>query len=311
MQVYTQIADFKKLPNAIVTQGTFDGVHAGHKKILSRLSERALALKGESVVLTFFPHPRMVLFPNDENIKLINTLEENIKLLSETGIQHLIVLEFTPAIASLTALQLVRDILVNAIGTRHFIIGYDHRFGHNRAGSYENLKEFSQIYDFTLEKVGEVEINDITVSSTKIRRALLQGDIETATDYLQHRFTLRGIVTEGNKLGRTLGFPTANFLIQEKYKIIPADGVYAVQVIINEMQYGGMLNIGNRPTIGGLTRVLEVNIFNFEADIYGELIEVAFIKRIRHEQKFASIEELQKQLFMDRNTVNELLISRG
>ncbi len=299
------------MPRAVVTQGTFDGVHAGHKKILSKLCDRAKQLNGESVVLSFFPHPRMVLFPHDESIKLINSLDENIELLSRAGIEHLIVLEFNQKIANYTALHFVRDILINTIGAKHLIVGYDHRFGHNREGSFTNLTDYASLYDFTLEQINEVDINDITVSSTKIRKAILQGDMETASSYLQHHFSIQGMVTEGNKLGRTIGFPTANIKIIEAYKIIPADGVYAVYVTVDDTRFIGMLNIGNRPTINGITRVIEVNIDNFDANIYHKKIRVELVKRIRDEQKFSTLEDLKKQLLIDRQTVKEILNSKG
>jgi riboflavin kinase/FMN adenylyltransferase len=311
LKVYRNIADFKKLPFAVVTQGTFDGVHAGHKKILDSLVERAREYNGESVVLTFFPHPRMVLFPDDESIKLINTLEENIVLLEATGVAHLIVLEFTEAIGRLSAMHYVRDILVNTIGTRHLIVGYDHRFGRNREGNYSHLQEYAGIYNFTLEQISEVDINAITVSSTKIRNAILIGDMETASDYLQRNFAMHGEVVDGNKLGKAIGFPTANIYVKEKYKIIPADGVYAVHVMVKNKRYGGMLNIGNRPTINGTDRVIEVNIFNFDETIYKEHIEIEFVKRIRSEEKFPSLEDLKDQLFRDKQTALEILESKG
>ncbi len=311
MQIHTSIANFKKLANAVVTQGTFDGVHAGHQKILSDLKEKATELNGESVVLTFFPHPRMVLFPDDESIKLINTLDENIELFRQTGIQHLIVLEFTKEISQLSAVHFVRDILVNAIGTKHLIVGYDHRFGHHREGNFDNLQEFASTYNFTIEKISEVDINNITVSSTKIRKALLAGDVKTAQKYMIHPFTIKGEVMEGNKIGRKIGFPTANIKIKEPYKIVPADGVYAVRIKHLDAHYNGMLNIGKRPTVDGTNRVIEVNIFNFDADIYGEQLCISFIDRIRDEQKFPSLDELKKQLFLDRKKSEEILNYKG
>ncbi len=307
MRVYRDIAEFEKLSNAVVTQGTFDGVHAGHKKILSHLKHRAEELKGESVVLTFFPHPRMVLFPDDDSVRLINTLEENIEQFENAGVQHLIILEFTAAIAKLSAVHFVRDILVNAIGTKHLIVGYDHRFGRNREGSLSDLQEFGHVYDFSIEKISEVDVNEITVSSTKIRNAILAGDLFTASSYLQRNFTLHGIVADGNKLGRTIGFPTANVLVQEKYKIVPADGVYAVYVYLGEKKFPGMLNIGNRPTVNGINRVVEVNIFNFDAQIYKENLIVEFVARIRDEQKFSDIEALKNQLVKDKQIAIDIL----
>jgi riboflavin kinase/FMN adenylyltransferase len=196
---------------------------------------------------------------------------------------------------------------VNTIGTRHLIVGYDHRFGHNREGSFKQLLEYSTVYDFTVEQIPEVDVNAITVSSTKIRNAILNGDMETASKYLERNFTLHGEVVEGNKLGRTLGFPTANIEVHNKYKILPKDGVYAVHVLVDGVKYGGMLNIGNRPTINGSSRVIEVNIFNFESDIYKETIGIEFIKRTRDEIKFPSLDSLKDQLLTDQKTIKELL----
>lgn len=307
MKVYQKISDFTRLPYAVVTQGTFDGVHAGHQKIISQLKKRAIEANGETVVLTFFPHPRMVLFPDDPDIKLINTVEENIELLGKEGIQHLIVLEFTEALAKLSALHFVRDILVNGIGTRHLIIGYDHRFGRNREGSFNDLQEYSQIYGFNLEKINEVDVNDITVSSTKIRNAILTGDIRQAAAYMNKNYTLKGTVVPGKKLGKTIGFPTANIHVPESYKIVPADGVYAVRVTHKNVVFGGMLNIGNNPTVDGINRTIEVNIFNFESDIYGDRIQVEFIQRLREGQKFISLEALKAQLLIDKHQALEIL----
>jgi riboflavin kinase/FMN adenylyltransferase len=307
MQVYKKLEDFKKLPHAVVTQGTFDGVHAGHKKILRTLIQRADEQQGESVVLTFFPHPRMILFPDDPEIRLINTLGENIKCLEKEGIGHLVILNFDQEIAKLSALHFVRDILVNTIGTRHLIVGYDHRFGRHREGSIKDLKEYSHLYDFTLEQIDEVDVNNITVSSTKIRNAILTGDISTANKFLERYFMMHGIVVEGNKLGRTIGFPTANINIPESYKIIPADGVYAVWITVKGQRYQAMLNIGNRPTVEGKQRTIEANIFNFESDIYGEEVTLDFAARIRDEQRFDGLDALKDQLIKDKETTKNIL----
>lgn len=307
MRIYHSLEEFTRLPHAVVTQGTFDGVHEGHRTILNRLTERAREQKGESVVLTFFPHPKMVLFPDDNSIQLINTLEENCQSLEKEGIDHLIILRFTEEFSRLSAVQFVRNVLVNAIGTRHLIVGYDHRFGHHREGGFEELTEMSGLYNFTLEQIPEVDINRIAVSSTKVRHAIHRGDMQTARDYLGRNFLISGNVVEGNKLGRTIGFPTANIRIEEKYKIIPGEGVYAVRVHRGDRIYGGMLNIGKRPTFDGKTQQIEVHIFNFDDSIYGEHLTLEVILKTRDEVKFESADALVKQLHADATQIKEIL----
>lgn len=307
MKVYTDIKEFenarlseKSIKNPIVTTGTFDGVHLGHQKIINRLQEIAKIENGETVLLTFYPHPRMVLFPDDNELKLLNTQKEKIRLLEQYGIQHLIIYPFTKDFSRLTSVEFVRNILVNSIGTKKLVIGYNHHFGRNREGSFEHLKEYSSLYGFEVEEIHAKDIDSIEISSTKIRNALQQGDVSTAHSYLGHFYEINGTVIEGNKLGRTIGYPTANIQINDKYKLIPGDGIYAVKVKHNGKEYGGMLSIGNNPTIKDKGRSIEVNIFNFDKEIYSEEISIYFVKRLRNEIKFDGLEGLTAQLALDK-----------
>ncbi len=309
MKVYTNIQDFKNVNNPIVTTGTFDGVHIGHRRIINRISEIAKAEHGETVILTFFPHPRMVLFPDDNDLRLINSQKEKIMLLEDAGVDHLIIYPFTREFSRLTAVEYVRDILVNQIGVKKLVIGYDHHFGRNREGDLEQLKEFAPLYDFEVEEIPAQDIDDVRVSSTKVRHALLEGDMKTANKYLQYEFLLNGIVIEGSKVGRSIGFPTANLHVVEDYKLIPADGVYVVKVRVKEQWHYGMINIGYRPTINGdeAKKSIEVHIFNFNEEIYGEVITLSFLQRLRDEEKFESVEALQRQLANDKEKAQQLV----
>ncbi len=300
MKVYTNIEDFKNVRNPVVTTGTFDGVHVGHQKIISRIKDVAKNENGETVLLTFYPHPRMVLFPDDNELKLINTQEEKIKLLEHYGVDHLIIYPFTKEFSRLTSVEFVRNILVNKIQTKRLIIGYNHHFGRNREGSFDHLKEYGPLYGFEVEEITAQDIDSIEISSTKIRNAVQEGDITIANEYLGHAYSLTGKVVAGKQLGRTIGYPTANIYIEDKYKLIPADGVYAVNVEHEGEMYGGMLNIGNNPTVQGKGRSVEVNIFNFNKDIYGDVATIYFIKRLRDELKFNNLEELKIALKKDK-----------
>ncbi len=299
MKVYRSLEEFNRLEKAIVTTGTFDGVHFGHQKILNRLEELAKQHHGESVIITFFPHPRLVLFPEDNDLKLINTLDEKIELLEKSGIDHLIIIPFTKEFSRLSSLEFIQQILVEKIGTKKLVIGYDHHFGKNREGSFEHLKHYSKEYGFEVEEIPEQDINDVAVSSTKIRNAILEGNVNIVNKYLGYNFTLRGIVKKGDQIGRTLGFPTANISMAETYKIIPADGIYAVNVYLDERKLHGMLYIGDRPTVNGKSKVIEVNIFDFSSDVYDQLIKVEFLQYIRGDKYFKSLDELKDALAND------------
>jgi riboflavin kinase/FMN adenylyltransferase len=300
VKVYRNIEEFENKQNAIVTTGTFDGVHFGHQKIITRLKEVAQQVKGETVIITFFPHPRLVLFPEDNDLKLINTLDEKIELLSDAGIDHLIIIPFTKEFSRLSSLEFVQEILVKRIGTKRLVIGYDHHFGKNREGSFEHLKQYAPEYGFQVEEIPEQDINDVAVSSTKIRNAILKGDVTTANTYLGYTFNLSGTVSKGDQIGRTIGYPTANIKVAEQYKLIPGDGIYASSIFIDNEEYQGMLYIGNRPTVNGLSKVIEVNIFNFDQDIYDKIIKVNFQLYIRSDKKLNGLEELKKALSEDK-----------
>jgi|TARA_R100000750_G_scaffold32961_3_gene21146 riboflavin kinase / FMN adenylyltransferase len=300
VKVYSNIQEFKPIKNVVVTIGTFDGVHLGHKVIINQLKKAAQELSGESVLLTFFPHPRMVVFPDDNELKLLNTIEERKELLEKAGIDHLIIHPFSKAFSRLTALEFVRDILVNRLNVKKLVIGYDHHFGRNREGSFEDLVEFGEVYGFSVEEIPAKDIQQINVSSTKIRTSLLAGEIHAATQFLGYPYFISGTVVKGDKIGREIGFPTANIKPDETYKLIPKNGVYAVKVIVNEKEYEGMLNIGIRPTFKGINQTIEVNIFDFDKEIYGQKIRVKFYERIRDEQPFEDLNELKNQLNIDK-----------
>jgi riboflavin kinase/FMN adenylyltransferase len=285
-------------PSAI-TIGTFDGVHVGHKKIIQNLIEKSEGLS--TMLLTFFPHPRMVL-QQDANIKLINTIEERIQLLEATGLNTLIIYPFNREFSRLTARDFVRDFLIDHLNLKKIIIGYDHRFGRNRTANIDDLREFGQAFDFKVEEIQAKEIDDITISSTKIRKALNNGDITTANIYLGYEFMLTGTVTSGRGLGKTIQYPTANIHIEEDYKLIPKQGVYFVKSTFENATVFGMMNIGTNPTVKGTKQTIEVHFFDFDRDIYGEKIQIQLIKRLRDEQKFDSIEALQAQLYKDKQT---------
>src|SRR5688572_20438024 len=300
MKIYHGIDDFTQLQYAVVTSGTFDGVHIGHQKIFSRLREIASRNFGETVVLTFWPHPRLVLHPEDENLKLLNTFEEKADLLKHQGIQHLIRIPFTREFSQLSSEQFIREILVKTIGTRKLVIGYDHHFGKNREGSFEQLKLNGPRYGFEVEEIPRQEVDHVAVSSTRIRKALDAGDIETANHFLGQPYRLSGRVVMGDRIGHTIGYPTANIEIDTKFKLIPADGIYAVTVNHEHRVYGGMLYIGFRPTLQGTKRNIEVNIFDFNEDIYGETLTVHFHKLLRGDQTFDGLGAMTAQLSKDK-----------
>ncbi len=308
MQIHNNLDNFKAV-NPVVTIGTFDGVHLGHKKVIHRLQELARQVNGETVIFTFYPHPRLVLGNKDDELRLVNTLEEKKLLLEAAGIDHLVVYSFTKAFSKLSYSDFVRSILVDKMGINCLVVGYDHKFGHNREGTFEDLKTLAKELNFSIEQEEVLNVNAINISSTKIRKAVQLGDIETANKYLGYHFFIKGDVVNGKKMGRKIGFPTANINPQESYKLIPGDGVYAVKVDVDDKQYMGMLNIGLRPTVNNQldNRSIEVHILDFDEDIYFKNITIRFYERIRNEQFFDSIDALKAQLEKDKRMVKAIL----
>ena len=297
MNIYHSIHDFSTSKKTIITLGTFDGVHLGHKKIIERLLQSS-SQDEESLVLTFYPHPRMVL-QEASDIKLLNTIEERSQLLEKAGLQNLIIHPFDQAFSRLTAEEFVKNILVDIFNIKKIIIGHDHRFGRNRTANIDDLIVFGQEYGFEVEQISAQEIDEVSISSTKIRNALHEGKILLANEYLGYPYFFTGTVVHGKKLGRTIGFPTANLEIEENYKLIPPYGVYAVECMVENQNVNGMLNIGIKPTFEGESASIEVHLFDFEGDLYDKKIKVALRKHIREEQKFSSVEDLKSQLKKD------------
>ncbi|MFV7233954.1 MULTISPECIES: bifunctional riboflavin kinase/FAD synthetase [Flavobacterium] len=301
MKIFHSINDFSSTKKTILTLGTFDGVHIGHKKILERVIQKTKNENYESLVLTFFPHPRMVLQEHSD-IKLLNTIDEKIDLLEQIGIENLVIHPFDETFSRLTAEDFVRTVLVDRFHIQKIIIGYDHRFGRNRTANIDDLIAFGKQYDFEVEQISVQEINDISVSSTKIRKALLEGDMALANNYLGYDYFLTGIIIKGKQLGRTINFPTANLKIEENYKLIPQNGVYIVKSTINQKTVFGMMNIGFNPTVDGESQSIEIHYFDFNEDLYNQKIRVSILHRIRSEQKFESVALLKEQLEKDKKT---------
>lgn len=302
MKIFHSINDFSTTKKTILTLGTFDGVHLGHKKILQKLTQNTANKEFESLVLTFFPHPRMVL-QGGSTLKLLNTITEKVALIEELGIENIVIHPFDEAFSRLTAEEFVRDVLVEKFKIHKIIIGYDHRFGRNRTADINDLIGFGHEYGFEVEQISVQEINDISVSSTKIRTALLDGNMSLANSYLGYDYFLTGTVVKGKQLGRTIGYPTANLQIPEKFKLVPQNGVYIVQSQIQNKLVYGMMNIGNNPTVGGQQQTIEVYFLDFEADLYQQKLQISILQRIRSEKKFDTIEDLKNQLHKDEQTV--------
>lgn len=316
MTTVQSIPEYDKVHSTVLTIGTFDGVHIGHRKILERLSKSANELGLKSTVLTFFPHPRMVL-QKDAEIKLLNTIKEKTKILEESGLDILIIHPFTKSFSRLSATEFVRDLLVNSLRAKKIIIGYDHRFGRNRNANITDLISFGNTLDFEVEEISAQEINDVSVSSTKIRKALEEGDIQTANSYLGYNYMLTGIVKRGRGIGRQLNYPTANIHIEEVYKLIPKNGAYVVQCKIDKRTVYGMMNIGHNPTIPGNKELsngrkesIEVHFFDFEEDLYDRSLQIDILERLRDEKKFESVAALKEQLVRDKEKSLSIIVRR-
>ncbi|HXP53040.1 MAG TPA: bifunctional riboflavin kinase/FAD synthetase [Bacteroidia bacterium] len=310
MKIYNSIDEFAAsgVKKTIVTTGTFDGVHLGHQTILKRLNELSVKQDAESVLLTFSPHPRTVLFPDGEPMHFLSTFPEKQVLLKEAGIKHLIVHPFTLELAKVSAYNYVRDILVGKLHVKGLVIGHDHRFGRNREGSIKELKEWAPVLGFDVEELVPFKLGDITISSSKIRRAIAGGDLETANSYLGYTYSIHAKVVHGLNLGgKELGYPTANLEVEDQNKIIPGDGIYAVYATYEGKKYKGMMSIGFNPTVEGKGRSMEVHIFDFDSNIYDKHLSVFFYKKIRNEEKFDSMAALKKQLDNDKEVTLKLL----
>jgi riboflavin kinase/FMN adenylyltransferase len=306
LKIVQNTSNFSDKEKTYVTIGTFDGVHFGHQKIIEKLIDEAKKANKKSVVLTFFPHPRMVL-QKDVSLELINTIEERATLLEKTGLDYLIIHPFSKEFSRMTALEFVRDILVNQLNISKLIIGYDHHFGKNREGNITQLTEYSHLYDFKVEEIPAQDIDDVSVSSTKVRRALASGNLKTANNYLGYNFMLNGNVVNGKKLGGTIGYPTANIDVKETYKLIPKTGVYVVKSTLDKKTVFGMMNIGNRPTVDGSHQTIEVHFFDFNQDLYHQNLTIELIYFLRDEEKFDSVEVLIQQLKKDEETARNYI----
>jgi len=309
VKIYRGIDEFKGTDFPVVTVGTFDGVHLGHQKIINRLKEVAEGKGGETVVITFEPHPRSVIYPDSWNLKLINSPQKKTELLQKTGIDHLVILPFTKELANMTSYEFIRQILVEGIKMKSIVVGFDHHFGKDRLGNHHSLRDFGNSLDFEVEEVSPMYIDGVAVSSSKIRNALNEGDIRTANRYLGYTYSIQGKVIPGYQVGRTMGFPTANIEVDDSLKLITANGVYACRIQWKGREFNGMGNIGNRPTLDRNDHTVEVHIFDFDHEIYGDLLIISWMDRIRDEVRFADLEALRRQLEQDRITVLTILES--
>jgi len=310
LKIYNTLSDFKGSDYAVVTVGTFDGLHIGHQRIISRMKEIALKNNGDTILVTFNPHPRLVLNSNKIELKFISTQKRKIELLDRFGIDHMIVIPFTKEFASTSSEDFIKEYLVDKLKAKILIVGYDHHFGRNREGNYEKLERLGKDYGFEVEEIPAQFVDGIAVSSTKIRNSLKEGDVETANKMLGYEYSITGKVIAGNKIGRKIGFPTANIDVGDEYKLIAAGGVYACRVELEGQIHYGMGNIGTRPTIGKHDFTTEVHIFDFDRELYGKEITIFFLERIRDEHKFDNMEQLKFQLQKDKDAVMKILVNK-
>ncbi len=303
-----ELKNIERVPNTVLTVGTFDGVHRGHRALIETVVEKARERNARSVVVTFDPHPREIINPGKSGIQMLTTLKERSELLEDIGVDVLLVIPFDRDFSLLTSEEFVRDVIYKHVGVSEFVIGYDHQFGRDREGTIDTIEKLGKDLGFDSHVVSKQEMGDVTISSTLIRKTLSEeGDVKQAAEYLNRRYLLNGIVTHGDQRGKPIGFPTANLKPEHENKVIPKNGVYAVRVRVDGTWHGGMMNIGIRPTFEGQERTLEVNIFEFDEDIYGQTIQVRFVDRIREEMKFEGIEELKEQLQQDKKETLNLL----
>lgn len=310
MKEFHSIDSFRTDKPTVVTIGTFDGVHLGHKKIIERLVTQANISDFESVVLTFFPHPRMVIQENSD-IKLLNTLSERSQVLQKTGLDSLIIHPFTKEFSRLTAQEFVEQVLVKAMHTKHIIIGHDHRFGRNRTADITHLRSFGAYYGFDVSEITAQEINHVAISSTKIRNALAEGETDIANDYLGYDYMLTGTIVRGNGIGKTIGYPTANIHIAEEYKLIPKSGSYIISSYLNGEKVFGMMNIGKNPTVNGHNQTIEVHFFDIDQDLYGQEVQISLLSYLRDEKKFPTVEILKNQLQLDKQNSLQFIASQN
>ena len=300
MQVIDNIQDFENPCFSVVTIGTFDGVHVGHQAILKQLITEAETHNGKSVVITFWPHPRFILKKDADALKLLSSFDEKTEVLRSLDLDYLIKIPFTPQFSNLSANDFVKEILVDQIGTKKLFIGYDHHFGNNRKGDIHFLNEMSFDFGYEVHEIPRHSIDDIGVSSTKIRNYLHNGEVQLANALLGRQYSITGTIIDGEKRGRTIGFPTANIKIKENYKLLPSDGAYAIKAKVDDLKLRGMLNIGFNPTVSGRERTIEAHLFNFEETIYGRDITIEFVRLLRKEMRFDSVEHLKEQLIIDK-----------
>jgi riboflavin kinase/FMN adenylyltransferase len=307
VKVYRNIESFRPDANTVATIGTFDGVHTGHHVIISRVKQLSQEIQGESVIITFSPHPQLVLHPDEKGIYILSTDEEKIKLLEQHGIDHVIIMPFTKEFSSVTYLNFIKDVLINKLHVKKLVIGYDHHFGNNREGELRHLVDYGKQYHFEVEDIPAQKVDDIAVSSTKIRKALIAGDISAANKFLGYQYFFKGKIVKGEGIGKKLGFPTANIEITNSFKLVPAHGVYAVTIDYEEKIYKGMMDIGMRPTFNGIKPVIEVNIFNFDENIYNKSIIITVVERLRSDIKFPGEDQLKEQLSKDKINAERIL----